>query len=694
MKSNFVKIIGILFLLGCFPFLHAQTSKDTTALSEVILLGTPLRNQVQNVAAAVAVVSAKEINTNDGLILTPILNKIPGVYMQQGALNTNKITIRGIGARSQFSTNRIKAYFENIPLTSAEGETTLEDIDLEVLGRIEIIKGPNATHFGAGLGGVIHLFANQNKQAASFGSWSSTVGSFGLMKNSFTGQFNTEKSSLLLNYSNLQSDGFRNNSAYDRQSVNLFGKYSLSAKGTLNFVSIATRVKAFIPSSLNENDFLNQPEVAAANWAAAQGFESYDKLLVGLGYNHQFSNQWTLETSVFGNFKKAFEPRPFDILDDQNTGIGWRSNLKWEHQIGNLPTKINLGTEGMTENYDFSLFENLYQSQPGQGSVLGEKFSEASQKRSYWNWFLQLEMQLTSQLHLESGLSINRTQFSQNELFEPENLTANSYQFPIIASPRIAFSYQISKGKNIYTSVSKGFSTPSLAETLTPDGQLNTAILPEVGVNFEMGFKGNFLNKKLYTELVFYRTEISDLLVARRIAEDQFVGLNAGESLHQGVEFLVQYDWILNEKVRINPYFSGSWNRFEFVDFIDNDNDFSGNKLPATPEMQWNIGFNLESKKGFTFNSSYLNVGQMYLNDANTLSSEAYSLLDVNLKYGMDVLKNFKIILNFGIQNALDEKYAASVLPNAVAFGNAQPRYFYPSNPRNYYGGFQLNYDF
>jgi iron complex outermembrane receptor protein len=303
-------------------------------------------------------------------------------------------------------------------------------------------------------------------------------------------------------------------------------------------------------------------------------------------------------------------------------------------------------------------------------------------------------MQLTSQLHLESGLSINRTQFSQNELFEPENLTANSYQFPIIASPRIALSYQIAKGKNIYTSVSKGFSTPSLAETLTPDGQLNTAILPEVGVNFEMGFKGNFLNKKLYTELVFYRTEISDLLVARRIAEDQFVGLNAGESLHQGVEFLVQYDWILNEKVRINPYFSGSWNRFEFVDFLDMDNDYSGKKLPSTPDSQWNVGISVHTKSGFSLTSNYGKTGQMFLNDANIFSTEAYQLLDLKASYSFPIFKKFLMQMNFGIQNVLDEKYAASILPNAVGFSNAPPRYFYPGNPRNYYGGLKLTYDF
>ncbi len=672
----------------------AQTIKDTTALSEVILLGTPIRNPLQKTAAAVAVVSTQEINANDGTILTPVLNKIPGVYMQQGALNTNRITIRGIGARSQFSTNRIKAYFENIPLTTAEGETTIEDIDLDVLGRIEVIKGPNATHFGAGLGGVIHLFGNQNAQPSSFGKWVSTVGSFGLQKNSFTGKFSENKTDIMLNYSHLKSDGFRDNSAYDRQSLNLFGKHKLSAKGTLNFVGIATRLKAFIPSSINENDFVNQPEVAAGNWAAAEGFESNDKLLLGLGYVHQFSEKWQFDTSVFGNSKNAYEPRPFDILDDKTFGFGMRSNVRWKDKIFTMPTQINAGTEWMHETYDFSLYENLYQSQPGQGSVLGAQFNEARQKRSYLNLFLQMEMQLSKKLHLESGLSLNQTNFSQKDLFQTTSQIVEAYRFQAIWSPRLAFSYEISQGKNIYTSVSQGFSTPTVAETLTPEGALNPNILPEIGLNFELGFKCHFLAKKLYTELTFYQTQIMNLLVARRVAEDQFVGLNAGESLHQGVEVLINYQWNLTEHIRINPYFSGSLNRFKFVDFLDNEVDYSGNKLPATPETQWNVGFNCTTQSGFSVMTSFRAVGSMYLNDGNTLSSAAYQLLDVKGVYAFKFLQHFEMQLNFGIQNSLDEKYAASILPNAVGFGNAQPRYFYPGNPRNYYGGFNVRYDF
>jgi hypothetical protein len=41
-------------------------------------------------------------------------------------------------------------------LTNAEGESSIEDIDIETIGKIQIIKGPNATGFGAGLESIIH----------------------------------------------------------------------------------------------------------------------------------------------------------------------------------------------------------------------------------------------------------------------------------------------------------------------------------------------------------------------------------------------------------------------------------------------------------------------------------------------------------------------------------------------------------
>ena len=141
-----------------------QTIKDTTALSEVILIGSPIKNTLQKTASSVGLISAKEISQTDGVILTPLLNKTAGVYMQQGTLNTNRITIRGIGARSQFSTNRVKAYFEEIPLSTGEGETTLEDIDLSVLNKIEIIKGTDFHSINTSNAKKFILFSDKNSK--------------------------------------------------------------------------------------------------------------------------------------------------------------------------------------------------------------------------------------------------------------------------------------------------------------------------------------------------------------------------------------------------------------------------------------------------------------------------------------------------------------------------------------------------
>jgi iron complex outermembrane receptor protein len=71
--------------------------------------------------------------------------------MQQGALNTIKISIRGIGSRSQYGTQKKKRVFEGIPLTTAEGESTIEDIDLE-LSVVSKSLRTYSTSFGSGFG--------------------------------------------------------------------------------------------------------------------------------------------------------------------------------------------------------------------------------------------------------------------------------------------------------------------------------------------------------------------------------------------------------------------------------------------------------------------------------------------------------------------------------------------------------------
>jgi iron complex outermembrane receptor protein len=682
--------VYLLTILCCYS-VSAQVKRDTIGLSELVVKSLPIQNSIQNSATSVSIIPEKEIKQADGVILTPILNKVPGVFMQQGSLNTNKITIRGIGSRSQYSTTRIKAYFEEIPLTSAEGETTLEDIDLEAIGGIEIIKGPNSTGFGAGLGGVINLLATKTPKENSFVKTGTTVGSFELLKQTLSAGYSDKKSNIFTNYSSLQNDGYRANSNYDRKSFNFFGKQQLSLKGTLSLFAIGTKQKAYIPSSISETDFNNSPEKAAATWEAAKGYESYDKILIGLGYQHHFSKNWSMNTSISSSFKNGYEARPFDILEDKSAAFSFRSKINHTTKLFSIPTIFSVGLESTIENYDFSLYENLYKSKPGQGSIQGDRSSEIDQKRNNSNAFVQINLQLLEKLYLESGLAYNTTDYEQNDVFTPKT-PSKRYTFGSIWSPRLGLSYKISTGKNMFASVSKGFSTPTVAETLTPEGQINTSLKPETGINYEAGFKGNFLNYKLYTELVFYDLQVENLLVARRLADDQYMGINAGKSSHRGIEFLVKYEWIPNSSLQLQPYFSGTINDFKFTNFVDKDNDFSGNKLPDVPHIQWNSGFTLSTNFGLNINANYGFFGKMPMDDANSKYTKSYQLLDAKIAYTFVILKKLKTEINTGMQNILNEKYSSSILPNAVGIGTAPPRYYYPGNPRNIYGGLQLTY--
>lgn len=683
-----------LFFFG-ITLVSSQVKKDTIAISEIILEASPIKNVLQNAASSVSVISSADIHKTDGIILTPVLNKIPGVYMQQGSLNTNRISIRGIGARLQYGTTRVKAYFNSIPLSSGEGETVIEDIDVATIEKIEISKGPNSTSFGSGLGGVIHLFARETPSLESFGKATTTFGSFGLLQQRLSGGYSDSNSNLFSSYSDLQSDGYRANSSYKRKSFNIHGNQKIANKGNLSFLGIFTRLKAYIPSSLNEKDYNNHPEKAATTWAASQGYESYDKFLIGLGYDHQFSKKWSLKSSLFSNFKNGYETRPFDILEDKTNSLGLRLHLNYKDRLLSLPFELSFGTELAAEKYKYSLFKNLYLSQPGQGSIQGNQFSAIQQKRNYINYFLQVEVWLLKNLHLETGIALNSTKYSLEDVFQTNSDNQNNaYSFGAIWSPRIGFSYTLGKGKNIYTSVSKGFSVPSVAETLTPEGQINTDLKPEIGWNYELGFKGNWFGNKLYTELTLFSTQIENLLVARRTAEDQYVGVNAGSSSHPGLEFLVNYKLLETLKFQITPYFSVALNHFKFKNFVDAGADYSGNELTGVPNKQWSFGLDVNTKKGFGVNVSYRTIGEIPMNDSNTKYSDGYSLLDIKTTYLFTILKVLRTELNAGINNALDEKYAASILPNAVGFGAVPPRYYYPGNPINYYGGFSVSYVF
>ncbi len=667
--------------------------REIDQLSEVLVRSSNIPQEVRNIPAAISLISETDLERTDNFNLVQNFNFVPGVFVSQGALNTNKINIRGIGARSQYSTNRIKAYINGIPLTTAEGELTLDDFDGEYLDRIEIFKGPVSSVFGAGLGGAINLYTkrNINDQRSVLADFS--YGSFNTRKTRANFSYTKDSLDISVNYNQVQSDGYRQNGEYDR--ISFLGSAGLMNKSGnyWSFFFSYTNLKAYIPSSLNEEDFRNDPEKAAFTWNQAAGYESYDKNIFGVSYEHNFSETFTNQTSVFYNSRDGYEPRPFDILDEDRNSFGARTKFNYQTPIFDRSSEISFGAEGMLEFYETGTFENLYEETEQRRSLQGDQLSLNEQDRSYINVFVQMNMELTSKLLLEAGLNFNATAYNLEDKFDiDENDQSGDYSFDPVISPRLGLSYEAFVGKNFYASASHGFSTPTVAETLTPEGQINTDLKTETGWNYDIGFKGTWLDTKLSPELNLYSIQIRNLLVARRVGQDQYVGVNAGKSDHNGIEFTSAYQTRFNSNIRIKLFLNSNFNFFEFDRFVDLGENYSGNTIPGVPEYMISPGAEF-GYRNFAVNLNFQSFGRMALDDANSGYTDPYQLLNLKLNYNWNLSSGFNLKFNFGINNILDEDYAASIVTNAVGFGGSAPRYYYPGNPRNFFGGVSARFD-
>lgn len=668
--------------------------KDIDQLSEVIVRSSNIPQEIRKIPASVSLISDNDLQRTDNFNLVQNFNYVPGVFVGQGALNTNKINIRGIGSRAQYSTNRIKAYINGIPLTTAEGELTLDDFDPEYLDRIEIFKGPVSSAFGAGLGGAIGLFTDKQRPEGRSIKAGFNYGSFNSKKT--RANFNYVKDSLDLSfyYNQIDSDGYRQNGEYDR--ISLLGSAGLLNKSGnyWNFFFSYTNLKAYIPSSLNEDDLKTDPEKAAFTWNQAAGYESYDKNIFGISYEHNFSTDLKNQTSVFYNSRDGYEPRPFNILDENRKSFGARTKFNYQTSIFNKISELSFGAETMLEYYETGTFENLYEESAARRSVQGDRLSLNEQNRNYINVFAQLNAEITSKLLLEAGFNFNTTAYDLQDKFVQDDVDqSGDYRFDPVLSPRLGLSFEASPGKNIYASASHGFSTPTVAETLTPEGLINTDLQTETGWNYEIGFKGNWLSNKIYTEVNLYSIQIRNLLVARRVGQDQYVGVNAGKADHNGIEFSSAYQTYLNDEFQLRLFLNSNFNFFKFDKFVDLGENYSGNTIPGVPEYMISPGAEIRFID-LTANVNFQAFGEMALNDGNTGYTDPYELLNLKLNYNWSLNQNLRLQFNFGINNILDEEYAASIVPNAVGFGGSAPRYYYPGNPRNFYGGVTFDFDF
>lgn len=683
----------VVILLPILKGFTQETPRDSVTYLDEVVLGLERRDDSSLGITPFVLLTERAITTQSPIDFAGTFNQVPGVYFLSGALNTNRITIRGVGARTPFGTDKLRLYYNDIPVTNGTGFSTIEAFDLENLNSIKVVKGPKSGVYGAALGGAILLRSDPREERGTLIQNRANFGSYGLFKNNLSLTHKDNAISAEVRYNRMTTQGYRENNAFDRDGLLLNLGLEAGKSHKLNLLANVIDYRAEIPSSLGKTDFETDPTQAAANWKAAKGYEDNKYTLVGVSDQIRISPKFENTTSLFLSYLDHYEPRPFNILDEFTLGYGLRSVFTGNFTAANKPLKAILGMELYKDQYNWSTYENLYEENEGRGSLQGDLLSKNKEFRRQLYIFTQLQWQLSSRLKAVAGLTLNQTNYDFRDLLgEGSDNKSATRNFDLLLLPSLDLRYSVSSDSWVYLNVSRGFSNPSLEESLSPEGLINPEIGQEKGMNYEIGGKGSWFADRLQGSIAFYQMEISDLLVAQRVGEDQYIGQNAGETRHRGVELSLQYLIPTRSALSFSPFLSYTLNDHSFREFVDEDSDYSGNQLTGVPRHRIYGGLQINYGQGWFWNSSYQYVDAIPLTDSNSLYSDPYQLVNTQMGYRRNLGSNFKLGMELGINNVFNTRYASSVLINANSFGGSEPRYFYPGNGRNYYIGLLLLY--
>ena len=667
--SILIFLISIHTLYAAEKQLRDSVRVDTTALKNIELddiLVTSYRynNNVRQVAAPVQIIAAKSIENNDIGNVSAMLNTLSGINMQSGTFQTTKLTIRGIGSRSPYSTNRTRAYLDGIPLTTGDGTTVIDDVELTFIDKIEVTKGPHSAWYGSGMGGSIRFVSKQNSENKFQASSQYSIGSFGLDKFSLHSQIPESKGFLNLGLARISGDGYRHNSNFYRNSVMLSGEFTQKSK--LNYILVYSDVDARTPSSINEETFVNNPENAATNWLDVKGYKKYKRLLGGLSAETPISKSLKNKLTVSSSVYDQYELRPFNILDDNALSFSLQENLMYSHSA----FSFSAGLEWLHENYFWRILEN--------NSLLEKQKSK--EIRNQYNAYFNVETKLYPNLSLSLAGNLNATTYTITDLFVNDATDYSGRFFnKMIFSPKLGINYRHNQQISLYASVGHGFSNPTVEESLNSAGFLNSNLKPEQGWTVDVGTKIIALSNTMFFDVSAYFILLHNLLVTKRISEELFYGENAGTSSLKGLEFQLKYR--PSELLQLTTSLNASENKFK--SFISDGIDYAEKELPGIPSIYSNIDLQTRLFKKLQLNAIYNYSGVQYLNDANSASTNDWQTLNLRAAYTITFAKKFEMECIAAINNIFDERFASMVLINAPSFGGRAPRYYYPGMPRN-----------
>lgn len=750
---------------NCNDEISISLTSKASNLDEVEITATS--NQNKNLLyqpSSISKLSTSELKRADGLFLDDAINtNVPGVTMNRRAVSSGQqFNIRGYGngtrgtrgVSSNFDGQGYKVYLNGIPVTDAEGITTLDDIDYGSIGNTEIVKGPAGTLYGLAIAGVVNLSTIKPAPGKTSIGQEILVGNYGLQRYTTQFQAGGDRSSLLINYGHQKSDGFTIHNKSHKDYVNLVGSFQPNARQSVNIYGGYTNSYDERSGELTIDQYQSENFVGNLDYIKRNGHSQVYTARAGIGHNYIFNNWLSNSTAVYAAGFNSNASSAGGWTDKATTNFGLRSTFSTRF---NLTKDINLsgitGIETQRQNattIGYTMVKdprdtatNWYWGNPYYW-ILGASTSNVYTTTSNTSLFTEWTLSLPKDLSVTAGIGVSSMKLALDDRFYVANKPSHfDTSYKGMVSPHIAINKVFNKQFSAFVSYSKGYKAPVTSYFFIPWSATNSAtgviqknLKPEVGNQFEIGTKGSLLKNRLNYQVTFFNAVFSNKMTTVAVPNPNNSAtlytyvVNGGKQDDKGIEASVKYAMVESDKgffANISPFFNFTYSDYTYKNFVFQstvksviaptkdsavNKDYSGHSVPGVAKFVSNLGIDISTKPGLYANATWsykdkqeitslgTNTGETIGTKTNYTSNYTnYTVTAAPYHVGSYSLLNAR----FGYRHSfgrfyLDAYFAANNITNTkypiMIFVNQFPD-SYIAGPKNatVFGGINLKYN-
>lgn len=649
-------------------------TKKTAIKAEETITVFGRKSTLTNAAAAVAIINKSSLDKYDQQSFTAAFNTVPGVKMDERSPGSYRLNIRGNLLRSTFGVRNVKIYLNELPITDASGNTYFNQLAPALINTVQIIKGPGGSMYGAGTGGVV-LLRNDAVQKSGT-DLSISGGSYGLFTASTTNHFSTKKTNSSFTVAHQQADGYREHSAMKRDVAGYTVAYRPNDKHTITSTTYYSNLFYQTPGGLTAaqviaNPRQARPATALFKGAVAQKAAIYlSTIYASVADVIVINSNWKNTTGAYFSYTDFKNPSIRNYEKRKERGAGARTVFQFEQ---------NKFTAGAGAELQYSFINTATH-----GNRLGVK--DTLQYRdeinvNQLNIFIQGGYKFLKHYTINGGLSYNYFKYGFNRLYPAENPSAAGFTPQYI--PRISLQRNIPTG-SLYATYSRGYSPPTIDEIHAGNGVFNKDLKAETNTSYEAGTKITLVKNLLFAELAFYKTNLTNTIVVRKIAGGGDFFVNAGSTTLQGIESSFNA-YPLRKPAgfvqSLQLQLTGNMVKARFKDFKQGTQVLDGRKLTGTTPFSLSFMADVITAHFYT-NLTYNYTDRIPLNDANTFFAKAYNLLFVKFGTERSLFRKVKANLFVSIMHSFNKNYSLGNDLNAD--GN---RFFNPSMLQSFTAG-------